>query len=746
MNESKLALFFTAIKNFLLVKKGAEGFRTFHGVFLPSILSILGVILYLRLGTILGEIGFLSTISIICLATSITLITALSISASSTNMFVGRGGTYFIISRSFGVNIGSAIGISLYLAQAIGIAFYIMGFAESVHYLIPWLSLDVIEFSTLVTLGIISIISTKLVMRTQLLIFFLVMLSLISFYMGIEATEQVETNTPFVPTVGYWAAFALFFPAVTGLESGVSMSGELRNPRRSLPIGTVSAVIMGLLIYLSIVYLLWIRVPRSLLLSDTMIIEHTAWCGPLIIIGIFGATLSSALGAILAAPRTLQAIADDKVIHKIIGKEFGKDKEPRIASAITLAIAGLCLYLGDLDFLAPILTMFFLISYGILNLATGLESLMNNPSWRPTISIPAYISIGGTCLCMMAMLLIDAGATLISLFLVSLIYLLLTRKLKSGWDDIRKGILLFLSRYVILRLATTQFSPKSWRPNVLTYSKNLIPHPFLLDFVSSITEEKGFLTFLHSHNTDGKTFNQEKSLTYCQSFLKKNKVEAIVDFFDHDYIKANLKNIFQTYGFGPLRPNTLVMNLTDDNDYNLLFDNNENEDKRLDKNLILLKVKENYNSTIKKPRRIDIWWNNELSQHNDLMILIAHMYCHGKKNADVEIQLNVIAPDEIAKKHLTEFFTNYLTSSRLNMKHNVYVCPNIETETFKIIAHFSADAFMTFVGIERPNESKDIDTHKNYINNILEETKALNSILLFQSHSQVPLSDIINPG
>jgi solute carrier family 12 (potassium/chloride transporter), member 4/6 len=730
-----------SIFNFIFVKKGGEGFRTFHGVFLPSILSILGVILYLRLGWIVGEMGFALTTSIICIASTITLITAFSISATSTNMRVGNGGAYFIISRSFGTAIGSAIGLPLYCAQAIGIAFYIMGFAESVHFIFPVFDIHLIEFSTLAVLGILSIISTNLVMRAQFFIFLFIVLSIISFVLGIDVKTTADiTNAPITHSLGYWAAFAIFFPAVTGLEAGVSMSGELKNPQRSLPLGTISAVLMGLIIYLSITYLLWARVPQDLLIKDTMIMEKIAWSGPLIILGIFGATLSSALGSIMAAPRTLQAISEDGILPKFISKKFGKNAEPRIASFITLIVVALCLYLGELNYIAPILTMFFLMSYGMLNLAAGFEGLISNPSWRPTIYIPSSISLFGACLCLITMLLIDASYTMIAALFTIPIYVIMKRRSTSKFDDIRQGILLFYLRKFLYLLADTTFSPRSWRPNVLAFPRNLTPSASLLNFTSNITGGKGFLTIAHCYQDDKETHTLEKMKSMLKQTLFLKKIPSLVEIFTDSNIVNGVKNMIKAYGIGPLRPNTVVIKIDETAINTLMIDQLSSTTYESHKNLILL-AENHFPDELEPIEQLDIWWDEQSHENNDLMVVLGHMYSNASLNKNFKINLKSIVKDEIAKEKRIHYFEELFSKNRLNIQSSVYVGNRSENE--KMLSHFYNEDAMAFIGIRPMQDHESPEEYHAYLHKILHHTKKYKEVGLFLATEKIELDQII---
>ena len=403
--------------------KQGYSFGTFKGVYTPSVLTIFGVIMYLRFGWVLGNVGLAGTLLIVTIATSITFLTGLSISAMATNMKVGGGGAYYIIARSLGIEAGAAIGLPLFFARAIGVAFYIDGFTEALLSITnpfpfdPALSANIISTAALILLTGLAYFSADLALKVQFGIFAAITISLISFFMGNPSAEAllVPPDAVIPPKVGFWVVFAVFFPAVTGIEAGLGLSGDLKNPSKSLPIGTLLAIITGYLVYMIMPIFLNNKVPDSnLLLIDSNIMATTARWAPLVILGVFAASLSSALGSLLGAPRTLQALAVDRVIPSFIGKGFGKDKaDPRIATALSFVVALAAVLLGDLNLIAPILSMFFLLSYGLLNLSAGLEGLIASPSWRPRFKVHYSVSLLGGALCFAAMLMINAGATLI---------------------------------------------------------------------------------------------------------------------------------------------------------------------------------------------------------------------------------------------------------------------------------------------------------------------------------------------
>ncbi|HKL21465.1 MAG TPA: hypothetical protein VJ904_06640, partial [Tichowtungia sp.] len=481
-------------------KKQGYAFGTFKGVFTPSILTILGVIMYLRFGWVLGSVGLPATLLIVTLATAITFLTGLSLSALATNMKVGGGGAYYIISRSLGLEAGAAIGLPLFFAQSFGIAFYIAGFSEAVvSHLGPWLpefmTAKMIGVTTLVTLTVLATLSADLALKAQFLIFATIVCSLVSFFMG-GSPSEIPGEVTIAKGVGFWPVFAVFFPAVTGIEAGLAMSGDLKNPSKALPLGTMAAVIVGYVIYMLLPVVMDLRVADKTLLLNPAAMGAVARWGFLIAAGVFAASLSSALGALLGAPRTLQALANDRIIPPVVGRGFGREKaDPRIATAVSFSVALGAVLLGDLNLIAPILSMFFLTSYGLLNLSAGLEGLIESPSWRPKFKVHSCISLLGAAGCFTVMLMLNAGATLVALFVAALVYYLVKRRrLNAHWADMRYGIWTLIVRVAVQHLSRLKPDERTWRPSILALSGSPKSRWHLVEVAHSLAQHSSALT------------------------------------------------------------------------------------------------------------------------------------------------------------------------------------------------------------------------------------------------------------
>jgi solute carrier family 12 sodium/potassium/chloride transporter 2 len=513
-------------------EKTGYQFGTFKGVFTPSILTILGVIMYLRIGWVIGNVGLVPTLIIVTLSTSITFFTALSISALATNIQVKGGGAYFIISRALGIEAGAAIGLPLFLAQALSISFYIVGFAESVVQILPLLNMKMVGIVTLVLVFVLALKSADIALKTQYFILILIVLSLLSFFMGTgENITPLTSNTTLPKKEHFWIVFAVFFPAVTGILTGLSMSGDLKRPEKAIPWGTLAAIACSYGIYMAIpIFFVRLVKDHNLFLVDLMIMYKVARWGPLILLGLWGATLSSAIGSLLGAPRTLQAIAKDGIVFRFIGRGFGKNQEPRVAMLISFIIALTGILAGDLNMIAPVLSMFFLTTYGILNLSAGFGRLIGSPAWRPTFRIHWGFSFAGAFGCFAAMFMINPGASFIAIFISIIVYIITKRRrLKARWGDMKYGILMLMIQFGLYKLSTKKPNIESWRPNILVLSGSPTSRWYLIEIADALSRGYGLLTVAailpEKHISYQRKENMEKTIT---NYLQERNVKALI--------------------------------------------------------------------------------------------------------------------------------------------------------------------------------------------------------------------------
>ena len=498
-----------------------KGFGT-AAVYLTSISSILGAILFLRFGYATGMLGIWGAVGIVILGHAITIPTALALSELSTNTRVEGGGEYFIISRSFGLKIGSTIGIALFLSQTISIAFYVIAFAESFHFLFKWCQ-NVLEFTlprqviSLPTLLLLAYFILKKGsgsgMKLLYIVNFVLLVSLLLFVLGkpIEMPDTpdyvVGNNFGFFRKEQFFFIFAICFPAFTGMTAGVGLSGDLRNPGKSIPLGTMLGTLTGLVVYVFIIWKLAVSASQSDLIDDQLIMSRIALFGQIVIpVGLAACTSSSALGAMMIAPRTLQAIAGDKMLpfkglRDFLAKGEGERNEPRNASIIVYIIAIVFVVLGDVNSVAGIISMFFLITYGSLCLSSFLNHFGSPPSYRPRFRSKWFFSLAGFLLAVWVMFMISPLQSLVSTVVIVLLYLLIEHfnKDSKGLVNIFKGALFQLNRrlQVYMQKSRTSMETEEWRPAAICVSSHSFEREKILELMKWISHQHGFGTFFH---------------------------------------------------------------------------------------------------------------------------------------------------------------------------------------------------------------------------------------------------------
>ena len=694
------------------LKKGYQ-FGTFQGVFTPSILTILGVVMYLRFGWVLGNLGLGLTLVIVTIATSITFLTALSISGLATNMKVRGGGAYYIISRSLGIETGAAIGLPLFFAQTLGIAFYVSGFAESVVNMFPGLSSQAVGITTLVLLTILAFFSADLALKMQYVILAMISASLFSFFTGGAPVLETPAQGIVPLKLPFWAVFAVFFPAVTGIEAGLSMSGDLKNPEKSLPWGTLSAIIVSYVIYLAIpTFLSFLNLDENSLLTNSLIMRDVARWGPLVICGLWGAALSSALGALLGAPRTLQALAKDSVIPPWIGRGYGKQNDPRFATAISFAVALMGILLGDLNIIAPVLSMFFLTSYGLLNFSAAFGGMMNNPSWRPKFRVHWRYSLAGACGCLMVMLMINPAATFMAGVLSgSVYYFMRRRRLNAYWGDMRYGILMFMIRTALYELVRLKPHEQTWRPNILVLSGSPSSRWYLISLADALSHGKGFLTvtaILPEQVSDGERINSMQASIL--NYLNDRGVPAIVKVATAETVVSGAKGLIENYGFGPLLPNTILLGDVADqenfNDYaSLLL-----AVFRRQRNLIIVREQDDFHD-VHSDLKIDLWWRR-VGDNSGLMLALSYLLITSPEGEGSRLMIKTIVDSEEEKEEQLKQLQSFVAEANMEAEIKIYV--RREEEVYEMIRRHSSGADLVFVGMRPPDADETAESYSAY--------------------------------
>ncbi|MBN1338374.1 MAG: amino acid permease, partial [Bacteroidales bacterium] len=500
-----------------------------------------------------GTVGFAGVLGILILGHLVTIPTALAISEIATNQKVEGGGEYFIISRSFGLNIGATIGIALYLSQAVSVAFYIIAFTEAFQYLFDWLyqqngiflPRQVISIPSMLLLALLILKNgAGIGVKTLYIIASILFLAILLFFAGhTDYSPPVNFSLLSVKGTGdfpFFIVFAIVFPAFTGMTAGVGLSGDLKNPGRAIPVGTITATITGMIIYVFISWKLAMSASPEDLAGNQLVMSNIAVIGKIIIpIGLAASTLSSAIGSILVAPRTLQALAKDRSLpltrtNYFFSRGKGDTSEPFNATLITSCIALIFIALGNVNAVAQIISMFFMVTYGSLCLISFLYHFGADPSYRPVFKSRWYISLLGFLMCFWLMFQINTPYALVSIVLMILLYFLIsnTHRERGGIQDIFQGAMFQISRniHIFLQKSKKANPEEKWRPSAVCISKATLHRDKVLRFLDWIAFKYGFATYIHL--VDG----YYSRATYRQSKEMLEKLLARADLKSHVYL------------------------------------------------------------------------------------------------------------------------------------------------------------------------------------------------------------------
>ncbi len=615
-------------------------------VFLAAISTILGAIVFLRFGYLVANLGLGGAFLVILLGHAITIPTALAVSEIATNLKVRGGGEYYIISRSFGTMIGGTIGISLYAAQAISVSFYMIAFSQAFTPLF-----DFIQTSTGITpdLRMVSIPATILLLYTILrrganiginalwVIVSIMGISLASFLLGspVDGIQHINFFSTIDNPASFFLVFAIVFPAFTGLTAGVGLSGDLKNPAKSIPLGTVSATLVGMVVYFLVVIKLALSASPGDLSADQLIMGKIALWGPLILVGLACATLSSAVGSLLIAPRTMQALAKDRVfpsktLNHYLSKGFGEANEPANATFVTAIIVLFFVFIGTVDFVAQIISMFFMVTYGAVCLVSFLQHFAGNLSYQPTFRTKWYLSLTGAVLCFFIMFQMSPFYATLSLIAIGGIYLNIKKNHSDEFDlsDMVTGAFFQLSRKlrVIIQHYQMDLSFTGWRPSFIGLSSTSFKRLALFDLLRWFSHYYGFGTYIHYIKGELSQETKRRSKKDLEGLVQigaASKSSIYADTIIAPSFKSAVEDIIQMPGVSGMENNGLLVEY-------------DAEDPDSIRNIIdasRLAAMMSYNICILRPSekrfgyktRIHVWLNPEDYRNAKLMTMLAYI-------------------------------------------------------------------------------------------------------------------------
>nr|MEE4268632.1 Na-K-Cl cotransporter [Candidatus Krumholzibacteria bacterium] len=677
---------------------------TFLGVYTPTVLTILGVIMYLRFGWLVGHLGLLNVLAIVLLAHVITITTTLSFSSVATNGRVGIGGAYYIISRSLGLEVGGSIGFPLFLSQTFSITLYAFGLAESLRFVFPGLPLQPVAAAIIILVAGMSLFGAQKALKAQVPLMIIVGISIVA--LGIGAALKADTSA--VPLnlgsgeVGFWVGFAIFFPAVTGAMAGLGLSGDLKDPGYSIPRGALLAVGTGLIVYLLIPVGLAVAASTDLLRNDFMVWTKVAVGGSwLVLPGLWSAIFSSAVGSMLGAPRTLQALARDRLAPRLFAGGGHSDSSliPGLVFSTLIALA--VVMLGDLNAVARVVSMFFLTVYGAVNFVAAFESISGDPSWRPRLNTHWAVNLVGGFSCLAVMFLIDPLAGAIALVAEVLLFLLLSRHEKAAsWGDARRGLLESLIRWALVRLAARPISQRNWRPHPLVFVDDPVKDIDLARYANWFSNGKGVVTTcqLHMGNLEEPNPEVDQLLTRMREVYRQEKLVVFPEVDVVTDLVEGIVSVSQANGMAGLTSNTVVMGWPDNPDLQAQFVRAQRQLDRLNKSMVIGRIKPHTQFGMsRRKREIHVWWGG-LQRNGDLMLLLAYLLGQNPEWRDAQVRIMSVATNDTMAQQTRTYLEKMLGVVRIQAEFEIILKPE-DKLIREIVQENSARADIVFLGM-----------------------------------------------
>ena len=761
---------------------------TFSGVFTPSMLTIFGVVLFMRANFVIGEAGIIGATLILLVAEAIILLTSFSICAISTNMQIRGGGAYFMISRVLGPTYGGTIGLTLYIAQSLTVVFAVIGFTEAMFSTFPaipsyfFVPFALITLATLATLATIVYIGANWATKAQFMIMILLAVT-VMFMLGgallnfkverfranlqppavqapigdhVKETQKVADRQiehlvtdirhepRFIATkdlLGYikylqekgtytfWILFAIYFPAVTGILTGVNMSGDLKDPAKSIPRGTMLAVLIG-----GVVYFLQIILCGGAFEQHSMIdrpfgilTQNALWgAGFLIVAGMACSSLSSGIGDLMGSPRVLQAVARDRIlpILSIFKKGTSDGDEPRRALLLTVMLQVIVIIvigsLGGggkaLNMIATIVSMLYLWTYGMINIAAFVEKASNNPSFRPTFKYFHWsIALLGAIGCAIAAVMINYAAAIAATLVVITIQAILKRRmLESSFGNALRGYYFQKVRANLIHLLRLPEDDRSWRPTIFALIGQKQNWEPLVTYATWLDNARGIVRTGHVMIGDVAEVNLQR----------RQRIEEIEEFSQNldlpifpmvavaPTLSEGISILFQAESVRPIRRNLAmfgwgptVQSFIPQIHWAVHDD------------LSFLAIKSPVMPDPNKDKRIDLWWadfspgrlTTGETNHSDykgpsLSLLLSHLLTRNWEWH--HSQLRVIVPVENAEAMdaATQEMNRYIADARLDAEVISVVADGTKQE---MLQKHSADADCIFINIGLPAATGD---------------------------------------
>ncbi|PTU24977.1 hypothetical protein P175DRAFT_0471691 [Aspergillus ochraceoroseus IBT 24754] len=576
---------------------------TFSGVFVPTSLNVLSILMFLRFGFILGQAGLLGMIGLLAASYTINLVTTMSLSAIATNGTVKGGGAYYLISRSLGPEFGGSIGIVFYLGYVLNTGMNAVGLVdcfkqnfgtetgtwanflqEGFWWQYLWGTIILVLCTGICLAGssifsrasngllVIVLVATLSIPLSAVVMKPFSIPNLGVHFTGVRLKTFLENLKPRL-TKGadgsqmpgrenFQDLFGILFPATGGIFAGASMSGDLRNPSKSIPKGTLYGLALTFVTYTLVIFAMAASITRESLYNSANIVQIANLSGVVILLGEFATTFFSVLMGVIGSAKLLQAIAKDSLLPglSVFGQGTKKNDEPIHAIIVTFVVAQLTM-LFDINQIASFVTMTYLMTFLVMNLACFLLKIGSAPNFRPSFHYFNWqTAAAGAVVCGASMFFVDGVyATGCFGILIMLFLLIHYTSPPKPWGDVSQSLIYHQVRKYLLRLK--QEHVKFWRPQILLFVNNLDGQFKMVSFCNSL--KKGALFVLgHVLVTDDFSTavpEARREQIAWTKLVENSKVKAFVNIAVSPTVEWGVRNVVLNSGLGGMRPNIVII-------------------------------------------------------------------------------------------------------------------------------------------------------------------------------------------
>ncbi len=556
------------------------------GVFVPTMNSIFGVVVFLRWGFAVGHAGVGHVLLMLLLGGAVSYFTTVSVSGLSTNETVRAGGAYYMISRAIGVEFGGSLGVMFFVSQTLGIGFYTLGCTETimnvVHdagYEFPKVAMAFLihTFTFVMSLAgntFFSRISSAILVVIIAALF----LALLSYwfrpagsslgFVGMSASNFVAN---FGPSYGgpwdFLSVFGVVYPSMTAILTGANMSGSLAEPGHAIPVGTALSVLTMMVSYGLVVFSVASGTTRDVLQHNFFVLQDQCWWPPLVLIGTLSATFSSALSGLVSTAKILHAMSLDRLFPGLhVFQKESKGGEPVRAVCATWLLSALTLLMGDVNAIAPLLTNFVLITFAGLNFACLALHITRSPNFRPTYKGSSWKKgFIGLLLCLIVMFLINTLASIVSIGIATLIGIFLYFKppATSDWGKISQALLMRFVQSYLLKLDNRKTHIRFWRPAVLGLFSEIDTKAHIIE-MGQFIRKTGLYTISHVHvgdPRDPQVFERCKDiqLRAAEIIVDESELRSFLEVLPAETLSSGALSLMLMSGMGSLKSNTLFL-------------------------------------------------------------------------------------------------------------------------------------------------------------------------------------------